>query len=220
MLSIHLSNQYGEVRITPGTDKGPLSYRKSENANSFPEIPIVTLGPGMPDNDEITEFWSDIALTPAETPGIEALRLLYGAAIEQVAVVAEVKTGSSSSTHRPLVKVKGLGDRRPLRSLGGGAVRMYGVALGLATSPNGFLLPDEAENGIPHSRQADFWKMVLQSARQNNIQVIAITHSRDTVAGFARALTELEKVEGALIRLDPGGATRCGRWNIPGKICE
>ena len=48
---------------------------------------------------------------------------------------------------------------------------------GPGPSRNGFLLLDEAENGILHSRQADFRKMVLQTAQQHNVQVLATTHS-------------------------------------------
>ena len=47
--------------------------------------------------------------------------------------------------------------------------------------------------------------MVLQTAQQHNVQVLATTHSWDCVVGFTRALTELEEVEGALIRLDRTG---------------
>ena len=90
----------------------------------------------------------------------------------------------------------------PLKSLGDGAVRLFGVALALANSKDGFLLIDEAENGIHHSIQRDFWMMILKAAHQNNVQVLATTHSWDCVAGFAMAATEIEEVDGALVRLD------------------
>ena len=64
-----------------------------------------------------------------------------------------------------------------LRSLGDGAVRLFGVALALANSQGGFLLIDEAENGIHHTIQRDFWRMVLLTAQENNVQVFATTHS-------------------------------------------
>ena len=76
------------------------------------------------------------------------------------------------------------------------------VALALANSKDGFLLIDEAENGIHHSIQRDFWTMILKAAHQNNVQVLATTHSWDCVAGFAMAATEIEEVDGALVRLD------------------
>ena len=61
---------------------------------------------------------------------------------------------------------------------------------------------DEAENGIHHSVQRGYWRMVLQAAQDNNVQVVATTHSWDCVRGFAQAATELEDVEGALVRLE------------------
>ena len=78
----------------------------------------------------------------------------------------------------------------PLRSLGDGAVRLFGVALALANSQGGFLLIDEAENGIHHTIQRDFWRMVLLTAQANNVQVFATTHSWDCVVGFAQAAVE------------------------------
>ena len=77
-----------------------------------------------------------------------------------------------------------------------------GVALALANSRDGFLLIDEAENGIHHSVQPDFWRMVFKTAHANNVQVIATTHSFDCVRGFAQALTECEEGDGALVRLE------------------
>lgn len=100
--------------------------------------------------------------------------------------------------------VKFASQRRPvpLRSLGDGASRMLGVSIALANSQNGFLLLDEAENGIHHSIQHDFWRMVLRASLANNVQVLATTHSWDCVMGFALAVTEYEEAEGLLYRLE------------------
>ena len=89
-----------------------------------------------------------------------------------------------------------------MRSLGDGVLRLFGVALALANSRDGFLLFDEAENGIHHAIQRDFWRMVMQTAHQNNVQVFATTHSWDCVRGFAMAAAENENVEGVLVRLE------------------
>lgn len=43
---------------------------------------------------------------------------------------------------------------------------MLSIALALANSRDGFLLIDEAENGIHHTVQRDFWRMVLHGAGQ------------------------------------------------------
>ena len=112
---------------------------------------------------------------------------------------------------RAAVKLKSQEQRVPLRSLGDGALRLFGVALALANSRDGFLLIDEAENGIHYSVQRDYWRMVLQAARKNNVQVFATTHSWDCIAAFARAASEDENAEGVLVRLDKNRRLSAGR---------
>ena len=73
---------------------------------------------------------------------------------------------------------------------------------------------DEAENGIHHSVQHNYWRMVLQTAQENNVQVFATTHSWDCVSGFAQAATELEDAEGVLVRLErENGAIRAVEYS-------
>lgn len=50
--------------------------------------------------------------------------------------------------------------------------------------------------------QYDLWKMILQTARANHVQVLATTHSWDCVRGFAYAAAEYEDGDGILVRLD------------------
>ena len=104
-----------------------------------------------------------------------------------------------------MVKIEGKDYPVPLRTLGDGAMRTFAVAVAIAKCASGFLLIDEAENGIHHSIQAKFWNMVLQTAERNNVQVIATTHSWDCVVGFAKAANELEDVEGVLYRIQRNG---------------
>ena len=63
------------------------------------------------------------------------------------------------------------------------------------------MLVDEIENGIHYSILKDFWRMVLQAAHENNVQVIATTHSGDCIKSFAQASQEYQDVEGVLVRL-------------------
>lgn len=157
----------------------------------------------MPSNSDIARFWDDVVLTDDETQAVHALRLIYGDDVERVGVI-----GDESSRYigrRAIVKFNGQERPVPLKSLGDGAVRLFGVALALIHSRDGFLVIDEAENGIHHSVQRDFWKMVMKTALQNNVQVLATTHSWDCVANFAQAATDLEEMEGMLIRLEGKG---------------
>ena len=165
-------------------------------------IPCETSGPGLMDNKTIARLWDAVALTSYEDKAVQALQLIYGDTVERVAMVGDERRSSQNNGRRAMVKMAGRERPVPLHSLGDGTARLFGTALALANAQNGILLIDEAENGIHHSRQADFWKMIIQTAQENNIQVIATTHSWDCVVGFARALTELEEMDVALIRLD------------------
>ena len=44
--------------------------------------------------------------------------------------------------------------------------------------------------------------MILKVAYENNVQVLATTHSWDCVEGFAEAADADEEVEGRLVRID------------------
>ena len=183
--------------------------RLHDNGDFPREIKLVSLGPGLPDNDEVARFWNHIMLTDEEDRVLEALKLVLGGGVKRVAVAGDEKGSFGVDGQRVLVKLKDRARPVPLKSLGDGAVRLFGIALALADSRDGFLLIDEVENGIHHSVHHDFWRMVLRAAQDNNVQVIATTHGWDCVRGFAQAATEMEDVEGVLVRLErEDGRTR------------
>ena len=171
-----------------------------ENDKPDPEIQCEHLGPEIPSERDIARSWDSVALTNDEARAVKALELILGHEVLGVAVVGDGEP--RGSRRRTVVRLKQQDRPVPLRSLGDGAVRLFGTALSLATSSGGFLLIDEAENGIHHTVQHDFWAMVLQMAHANDIQVLATTHSWDCVRGFAYAAAENEDADGLLVRLD------------------
>lgn len=180
-----------------------LGYRvRREESRLPPTATCVEIGPGIVSNYALSQFWDAVALTDDESRATQALRLILGNDVERVAVVGDDRTVNRRGGRRAIVRLKSSLRPVPLKSLGEGALRLFGVALALANSRNGFLVIDEAENGIHHSVQQDFWRMVLQTARENNVQVFATTHSLDCVRGFAMAAVGNKNVEGVLVRLE------------------
>lgn len=184
-------------------------YRRPQAGKSErpSEMQCVSMGPGLLSDDDIPRFWDSIALTDDEARAVHALRLIYGNEVERIVVIGDERSGSLGRyvRRRAIVKFKGQERPVPLKSLGDGAVRLFGVALALANSQDGFLVIDEAENGIHHSVQRDLWKMVMRTAIENNVQVFATTHSWDCVVGFAQAAVDSEKTDGVLVRLERDG---------------
>ncbi len=162
------------------------------------EIACNLFGPGPTSNEKLAEFWDEASLGPEEELAMEALRLVLGRKLQRVAVVGQAFRGSG---RRFVVRLAG-GIRAPLASFGDGAVRLFGIALTLVRSRGGFLVIDEAENGIHHSIQQEFWRLVFEAAVDHNVQVLATTHSKDCIDGFGRAAKEFTGSEGVLLRLE------------------
>ena len=192
LLSIGFQNSEHRIPMIPLTAR-VLNEFGTQLEYSLPsQVVCEVLGPGLPSNEEVARYWDSVALTEEETRAVQALNLIFRD-IERVAVIGAGATPSGASSSRIAhVKLKGVDTPVSLKSLGDGAVRLFGVALALANSRNGFLLIDEVENGIHYSLQHDFWKMVMQTAYENNVQVFATTHSWDCVRGFAWAALETE----------------------------
>ena len=167
-------------------------------------IRCESVGPGLLGGRRLARLWDKVALTNAEALALDALRLVFGDRVERAAVIGEDISGSRGygSHRRVVVKLSNHDHPVPLRSLGDGATRMFGVSLALANCQDGILLIDEAENGIHYSLQSKFWDMVLCAAQEHNIQVVATTHSKDCINGFAAAALDSPAVNGNLIRID------------------
>ena len=193
--------------LPPGPQMFPrelMQLLASEESELPPEVSCESLGPGLPGSGNLARLWDRITLTDDEERVIRAVNLTMDAVAARVAVVGDGggQSGQGPNGRRVVVRLEDQSHPVPLKSLGDGAVRLLGVALALANSRDGFLLIDEAENGIHHAVQRDFWRMVLETARDNNVQVLATTHGWDCVRGFAQAATELATVEGVLVRLE------------------
>ena len=111
------------------------------------------MGPGLLSNNEVARFWDAVALTDDENQAVQALRLILGSEVDRVAVIGDDGPRYRGYGRRVVVKLRDQARPVPLKSLGDGALRLFGVALALANSRDGFLVIDEAENGIHHSLQ-------------------------------------------------------------------
>ena len=182
--------------------------RSSQELNPLPSIKCESLGPGIMDNSDMANFWDQVVLTEHEEKAVQALQLIYGCQIQRVAMIADTEERvrlRPTNSRKPVVRIKGLERPVPLKSLGDGAVRLFGTALALANCDKGFLTIDEAENGIHHSVQDSYWQMVMQTAHEQNAQVFATTHSWDCVVGFARAAIDSVDSDATLVRIEKDG---------------
>ena len=191
-------------RPTPLDDFKDLVSPLADDENGQPpELACQCVGPGLPGSGDLARLWDRIALTDNEASVMRAVNLAIDGETERITVIGgRTGNGREPDSRRIIARLKDHGHPVPLKSLGNGAVRLFGVAVALANSGDGFLLIDEAENGIHHTLQRDFWRMVLRTAEDTDVQVLATTHSWDCVRGFAQALADLDDVAGLLFRLE------------------
>ena len=146
---------------------------------------------------QVGKLWDSISLTPLEKDVLSSMRLI-APGVEGLSLVEDA---IYTRERIPIVKIAGIDDPLPLRSLGDGMQRMLEVSLALANARDGILLIDEIENGIHYSVQPELWQLIFQLAHRLNVQVFATTHSWDCIEGFQKAATENTDEEGMLIRL-------------------
>ena len=198
------------VRLPPIQDRSRYLRRlRMQKASGWPFPRIITesLGPHILDNGALARFWDEVTLTDAEQVAFDALQLASGKRVRGAAVVANRGTYRLAGD-RLLARdrlVIGLADeerRVPLRRLGDGSVRLFGLALALANCRGGVLLVDEIENGVHYGIMPQMWQIILKLAHENAVQVVATTHSEDCVQSFASVTANDAAHENSLYRLD------------------
>ena len=113
-------------------------------------------------NRKLAALWDLTSLTNLESEVISALALIdnrvYG-----VAFVEDVSRGRSGDNRIPLVKMEGIDEPLPLKSMGDGINRLFHIIVALVNARNGILLIDEFENGLHWSVQPKVWDIVFSA---------------------------------------------------------
>ena len=81
----------------------------------------------------------------------------------------------------------------PVQLLGEGFNRILSIALSMGEASGGLFLVDEIENGLHHSVQEDVFAMLLDLAREFDVQVFATTHSDECIRAAHRAMRGNER---------------------------
>jgi hypothetical protein len=139
-------------------------------------------------------IWDNIVFSGDEALVEDALRVVVPD-LDRILLVGEGRTRTV------LCKLKGGARPVPIRSMGDGVNRVFGLAVAMADSWGGSVLIDEVENGLHHSVQDEVWSSIFTLAEQMDVQVFATTHSWETVVAFQQAANQSDS-DGFLYRLE------------------
>ena len=149
---------------------------------------------------QLGDLWDQAASRGRETEDeiLNALRIA-APGVERLYFIGDAYKGHERV---PAVRVDGIDELIPLRSLGDGMQRIFSIVLALVNAKDGILLIDEVENGIHYSALLEVWQLIFRIAHRLNIQVFATTHGWDCLEAFQQAALEDQHEEALLIRLD------------------
>ncbi len=156
---------------------------------------------GLNDSD-VARLWDNVSLSETEGEVVNALKLILPQ-LERVVMIGD--TSEREGRRVAIARLAGNDTRIPLRTLGDGMNRLFGIVLALVNSSNGLLLIDEVENGLHWTVESNVWELLFQVSLSLNVQVFATTHSKDCIDAFEIAASENTATEGKLIRLERKG---------------
>jgi hypothetical protein len=139
------------------------------------EIISLFMGIDSLEMDFLRESWDLVSIAARESEIIEVMKIINPNFLEIVPLIIQPGFLVASTEFK---------QRVPLGSLGEGMCRIFALALALFRSTDGILLIDEIDTGLHYSVMGDMWRVVVETAIQNNIQVFATTHSQDCVNGL------------------------------------
>lgn len=142
-------------------------------------------------------LWDSISLTDSEAEVIKGLQLIE----PRVEGLAFVASEEAKERRIPLVKVSGISEPVPLKSLGDGMSRIFQIVLSLVNAKDSILLIDEFETGLHWGVQEEVWNLVFQLSAKLNVQIFATTHSRDCIKGFENAWSR-DPEAGSFVRIN------------------
>lgn len=174
-----------------------VSYERQDS--EFKYIWQFVSTENMP-NRKLAALWDLTSLTDLESEVISALKLIEPR-VSGIAFVEDISKGRSGDNRIPLVKINGIDEPLPLKSMGDGMNRLFQLMVALVNAKNGILLIDEFENGLHWKVQPKVWDIIFNFSERLNVQVFATTHSRDCIQGFDSTWNKYPSL-GAFFRLE------------------
>ena len=171
-LKIDLGNESEKTVFPVGEDSTLLDdlYRRSTAGVST--VPLRVLTPDGCDPMAMINEWDKLQAEGREAEVVENVRPL----------MPDIGSIHFRASHGGILvgPING-GPRFPIGTYGDGMRRLLAIVLALVGSEDGVLLIDEIDTGFHWTIMEDMWRLVVEAARQSNVQVFATTHNYDCV---------------------------------------
>lgn len=121
---------------------------------------------------------------------IESLRTL-------IPDIENIESSVPIENEKPLILVtqKNINALLPVAVFGDGTLKLLRILLEIIVNSGKRLMIDEVDAGIHFTRFREFWKTILQTAKQNNVQLFMTTHNQECLKYFVEVLQGLDENE-------------------------
>ena len=192
--------KYGSLRRVLRLDEAydDLCRRWNLQTRSYRDLatPCIHVGPSGLNDAGLRSLWEKVVLTDAKDDVVEAMRIIA----PETDDFALLSTSDYASSIR--LRLKGQDVPVPIKTMGDGMNRLFGLGMALACAKGGILLVDEIENGIHWSVLPDVWKFVVKVAKRLGVQVFATTHSNDCLKAFQMGTKGDPDMDGVAVRIE------------------
>ncbi|MCE2733779.1 MAG: AAA family ATPase [Cyclobacteriaceae bacterium] len=80
----------------------------------------------------------------------------------------------------------------PLAFYGDGTLKLFRILSKITRFAGQRLMIDEIDAGIHYTRYKTFWKVILQAAKENQVQLFMTTHNEECIKYYREAIEELQ----------------------------
>lgn len=195
-----LDVKYGSMRrllrLDDAYDDLCRRWNLQTRSNRDLATPCIFIGPGGLEDTGLQSLWEKVVLTDSKTDVIEAMRII-APETDDFALLHHQTRASSIR-----LRIREQDGPVPIKTMGDGMNRLFGLGMALACAKNGILLVDEIENGIHWSVLPEVWKFIVKVAKRLNVQVFATTHSNDCLKAFHFGTKGDESMDGVAVRIE------------------
>lgn len=175
----------------PVSEQGGLMFESRQRIRdgAAPDMsdsrPSVFIPPDSTSLRQLADMWRQVILDGRKEVVIDALKIIQPDLLQiEFLPIDYYVTRATNAPLGIVVKIASHPRPLPLGSMGDGMRRLLALAIAFSRAGGGILLVDEVDTGLHYSVMADMWKLVIETAVHNDIQVFATTHSWDCVDGL------------------------------------
>jgi len=190
-ISIEFDSYRGRVSVKgiPGdSTEYPLVSNVSPSRNS--STPFIPFYKGH--DEDLTRFYSRIQSNRSAKKAFVKSLATFVPDIEDI----ELSSPFPGQVPHLIVSQKQMDATIPLALFGDGTLKLFRLLAEISINKGRRLMIDEVDTGIHFTRYKDFWKIVLQSAFENEVQLFMTTHNIECIRFFKEVLeVELQKFQ-------------------------